>query len=182
MQGFLDRAGLSWTAEPVSSTLDDESMTWRCRGGTDFWRVTESGIVKHDGHALLVPVDGDFRLEGIVAGDLVERYDQVGLFVQATEERWIKLGAELDGGLWLSAVHTRGESDWSREPLAGLPVRLAVERHADTIACSSEVDGSLRMFRQLHLPGPVSVGPYSCAPLGAGFEASARVLRLLTTR
>jgi regulation of enolase protein 1 (concanavalin A-like superfamily) len=166
----------------VSPAFDDESLTWRCSGGTDFWRVTESGIVKHDGQTFLVPVEGDFRLEALVEGALAERYDQVGLFVQASEERWVKLGAELDDGLWLGAVHTRGESDWSREPLAALPVRLAVERHADTIACSSEVDGAWRMFRQLHLAGPVSVGPYSCAPVGGGFEASARVLRLLTSR
>jgi uncharacterized protein len=164
----------------VSSAFENESLTWRCPGRTDFWRVTHSGIQQHDGQAFLVPVEGDFRLEALVDAALAERYDQVGLFVQASEERWVKLGAELDDGLWLSAVHTRGESDWSREPLASLPVRLAVERHEATVACSSEVEGAWRMFRQLHLPGPVSVGPYSCAPLGEGFDSSASVLRLLT--
>jgi regulation of enolase protein 1 (concanavalin A-like superfamily) len=175
VSSFLQQMGWSWTAEPVSFAADGDSLSWRCVGGSDFWRVTESGIAKHDGQALLVPVEGDFRVEGEVDAQLGERYDQAGLFVRASEERWLKLGAELDGGLWLSAVHTRTESDWSREPLAALPVRLAVERHADTVTCSSEVDGGgLRMFRQLHLPGTVSVGPYSCAPLGSGFDASIR--------
>src|SRR5262245_22635730 len=114
--------GWSWLAEPASYTLDGDSLAWRCRGGSDFWRVTESGIAKHDGQAFLAPVEGDFRLEGVVDAELGERYDQVGLFVVASEERWLKLGAERDGGLWLSAVHTRAESDWSREPLAALPV------------------------------------------------------------
>jgi regulation of enolase protein 1 (concanavalin A-like superfamily) len=166
--------GWSWVAEPESFEDHGDSLTWRCRGESDFWRVTESGVAKHDGQAFLVPVEGDFRLEGVVDAELAERYDQVGLFVQTSEERWLKLGAERDGGLWLSAVHTRTESDWSREPLAAVPVRLAVERHAETVTCSSEADGSLRMFRQLHLPGAVSVGPYSCAPLGGGFDATIR--------
>jgi regulation of enolase protein 1 (concanavalin A-like superfamily) len=174
VESFLQQMGWTWIVEPVSFEADGDSLSWRCVGGSDFWRVTESGIAKHDGQSFVVPVEGDFRLEGLVDAELGERYDQVGLFVQASEERWLKLGAELDGGLWLSAVHTRTESDWSREPLTGLPVRLAVERHADTVTCSSEVEGSLRMFRQLHLPGPVSVGPYSCAPLGSGFDASIR--------
>ncbi len=178
MAGFLGQTGWSWVAEPVSVEVGEDFLTWRCRGSSDFWRVTESGIEQHDGQAFLVEVEGDFRLEGVVDAELGERYDQVGLFVQGGEDRWLKLGAELDSGLWLSAAHTRGESDWSREPLAGLPVRLAVERHADTVACSSEVDGSLRMFRQLHLPGPISVGPYSCSPLGRGFEASIRIAAL----
>jgi regulation of enolase protein 1 (concanavalin A-like superfamily) len=178
MSSFLQQMGWSWTVEPDSFELGDDSLSWRCRGGSDFWRITESGIAKHDGQAFLV--QGDFRLEGVVDAELAERYDQVGLFLQADEERWLKLGAELDGGLWLGAVHTRAESDWSREPMTALPVRLAVERHADTVACSSEVDGGLRMFRQLHLPGPVSVGPYSCAPLGRGFDASIRDAALTT--
>jgi uncharacterized protein len=174
MTDFLGRTGWRWLAEPHSFEADGDSLTWRCRGETDFWRVTESGIEKHDGQAFLARVEGDFRVEGLFSADLAERYDQAGLFVESSEERWLKAGVELDGELWLSAVHTRSESDWSREPVAGLPLRLAVERHADTVFCSADLSGGLQMFRELHFPGPVSVGPYSCSPLGPGFEASIR--------
>jgi regulation of enolase protein 1 (concanavalin A-like superfamily) len=173
MDDFLGRTGWRWSAEPASWVAVRDTLAWRCRAKTDFWRVTEGQGARHDGQAYLAPVDGDFRLEGVVHAVLADRYDQAGLFVEADEQRWLKLGVELDGSPWLSAVHTSQASDWSREPIPGLPLRLAVERRDDTVTCSAHVD-DWRVFRVLHLPGPVSVGPYSCAPEGGGFEASLR--------
>jgi hypothetical protein len=174
MDEFLGRPGWRWIVEPPSWAAERDALTWRCRAQTDFWRVTEGQGARHDGQAYVVPVDGDFRLEGIAEATLADRYDQAGLFVESDERRWLKLGVELDGSPWLSAVHTNQASDWSREPTPGLPLRLAVERRDDTVTCSAHLEGAWRLFRILHLPGPVSVGPYSCAPEGGGFESSLR--------
>jgi uncharacterized protein len=178
MTHFLGRDGWRWVAEPVSFGTEDDSLTWRCAGMTDFWRLTEGHPPKHDGQAFVVPIEGDFWFEARFEATLAELYDQAGIFVEANEERWLKLGVELDGDFWLSAVHTRGESDWSREPAPGLPIRVAVERRSDSVFCSVHLDGTWRVFRVLHLPGPVAVGPYACAPRGGGFEASMRDARL----
>jgi regulation of enolase protein 1 (concanavalin A-like superfamily) len=175
---FLGRDGWRWVASPVSWAAENDSLTWRCHGKTDFWRVTEGHPAKHDGQALVVSVEGDFRLEASFEAALAERYDQTGLFAEVDGERWLKLGVELDGQFWLSAVHTRGESDWSREPVLGLPIRLALERRSDSVFSSAHLDGAWRVFRVLHLPGSVAVGPYSCAPRGDGFETSMRQARL----
>jgi regulation of enolase protein 1 (concanavalin A-like superfamily) len=70
-------------------------------------------------------------------------------------------------------VHTHDESDWSREPLDALPIELAVERRDNSVSCSVHEEGKWRVFRVLYLPGPIEVGPYSCAPKGPGFEAAA---------
>lgn len=129
---------------------------------------------KHHAPAFVVSASGDFRFDATFDASLADLYDQVGVLVQANERRWLKAGAELDGRLWLSAVHTHDESDWSREPLGALPLELAVERRADSVSCFVREEGSWRSFRVLYLSGPIEVGPYSCAPKGGGFEAVMR--------
>ena len=129
---------------------------------------------KHDAPAFVLPVAGDFRFEATFDATFAELYDQVGILARASEVRWLKVGAELDGRPWLSAVHTHDESDWSREPLGALPIELAVERRADSLFWSVHEEREWRVFRVLYLPGPIEVGPYSCAPKGAGFEAVMR--------
>jgi regulation of enolase protein 1 (concanavalin A-like superfamily) len=171
MATFLGRDSWQWSIEPERSEIRMDRLTWRCAGDTDLWRVTEGVPSKHYAPAFLLPTDGDFRFEATFDATLESLYDQVGILVQSSELRWLKLGVELDGRLWLSAVYTKGESDWSREPLASLPLQLAVERRSDSVFCSVREDGQWRLFRVLYLSGPVEVGPYSCAPKGNGFEA-----------
>jgi len=168
----------SWTREPTAWGPDGDAVTWRCAGQTDYWRTTEGLPPVHDGCSYLTPVEADFSLDMLVEGDFAERYDQAGLMVMASEEQWLKAGIELDGELWLSAVHTRGESDWSRERWGAAQARLRAVRHAGTIEVSVEQDGAWRIFRTLFFEGPVAVGLYSCAPRGGGFEARASALRV----
>jgi regulation of enolase protein 1 (concanavalin A-like superfamily) len=93
--------------------------------------------------------------------------------VVASEVRWLKAGIELDGELWLSAVHTREESDWSRGPWHAPEIRLRAVRHDGTLEVFAEDEGTWRPFRTTFLPGRVGIGPYSCSPKGQGFQARA---------
>jgi regulation of enolase protein 1 (concanavalin A-like superfamily) len=129
---------------------------------------------KHDAPAFVVSANGDFRFEATFDATFADLYDQVGILAQGSELRWLKVGVELDGRLWLSAVHTHDESDWSREPFGAMPLELAVERRANSVTCSLHEEGTWRAFRVLYLPGPIEIGPYSCAPKGGGFEAVMR--------
>lgn len=174
MPTFLGHDGWRWLVEPPAWRAEADHLTWTCQGDTDLWRITEGVQSKHDAPAFVVSASGDFRFEATFDASFADLYDQVGILVQANERRWLKVGAELDGRLWLSAVHTHDESDWSREPLGALPLELAVERRADSVSCSVRDDGGWRTFRVLYLPGPIEVGPYSCAPRGGGFEAVMR--------
>jgi regulation of enolase protein 1 (concanavalin A-like superfamily) len=168
----------TWTRDPISWALTGETLTWRCPGDTDYWRTTEGLQPVHNGCSLLTRVEADFELELLVSGEFADRYDQAGLMVLAAEERWLKAGIEVDGEYWLSAVHTRDESDWSRERWNGSHARFRAVRTKGTIDVSTDESGRWRIFRTLFLPGPVAVGPYSCAPKGGGFEARASELRL----
>jgi len=171
---FLGHDGWRWLVEPHASQIETDCLTWTCRGKTDLWRITEGVPSKHNAPAFVVSANGDFRFEATFEATFADLYDQVGILAQASEVRWLKVGAELDGRPWLSAVHTHDESDWSREPLDALPIALAVERRANSVSCSVHEEGKWRIFRVLYLPGPIEVGPYSCAPKGVGFEAVMR--------
>jgi regulation of enolase protein 1 (concanavalin A-like superfamily) len=174
---FLGRTW-EWSREPVAWEAAEGSVTWRCPGRTDFWRRTEGVPSAHSGCALLTPAEADFSLELSMHGELGDRYDQVGLMVVFSEERWLKAGVELDGEPYLSAVHTRDESDWSRESWYATGASLSAVRTDGTIEVSVESGGTRRVFRTLYLPGPVGVGPYSCAPKGNGFPAAATEVRV----
>jgi regulation of enolase protein 1 (concanavalin A-like superfamily) len=178
---FLGRDGWHWVVEPAASRTEAGRLTWTCPGNTDLWRITEGVESKHDAPAFAVSVRGDFRLEATFEATFADLYDQVGLLAQASEVRWLKVGVELDERLWLSAVHTHDESDWSREPFGAMPLELAVERRDNSVFCSVRADDEWRTFRVLYLPGPIEVGPYSCAPKGPGFEAVMRSGALTAT-
>jgi regulation of enolase protein 1 (concanavalin A-like superfamily) len=171
---FAGREGWRWLVEPRACRVEADRLTWTCAGKTDLWRITEGVEPKHDAPAFVVPVHGDLRFEAKFDATFGDLYDQVGILAQATETRWLKVGVELDGRPWLSAVHTHDESDWSRQPFGALPVELAVERRDGSVFCSLREEGAWRVFRVLYLPGRIEVGPYSCAPKGGGFEAAMR--------
>ena len=168
----------SWNREPVAQRISERTVTWTCPGGTDFWRKTEGTPIAHNGCCLLTGVEGDFELEVAVSANFTDQYDQAGLMVVCSELRWLKAGVEIDGEAWLSAVHTREESDWSREAWGSSQVHLRAVRHEETVEVYVEQDGGWRNYRTLYLPGPVGIGLYSCAPKGTGFEASGQVLNL----
>lgn len=171
---FGGRDGWRWLVEPTAGRVEADHLTWTCQGKTDLWRITEGVESQHNAPAFVVSVGGDFRFEATFEATLADQYDQLGILAQVSEARWLKVGIELDGRLWLSAVHTHDESDWSREPFAAFPAELAVERRANSVSCSVQEEGDWRVFRVLYLPGPTEIGPYSCAPKGVGFEAAAR--------
>ena len=169
----------AWDREPpLPPTIGGDDLHWRCSPASDYWRTTEGIAPKHDGNAYLTPVDGDFVLRAALTAPLDARYDQLGLMVVASDTRWLKTGIERDGEVWLSAVHTNEESDWSRQRWQGSSVELRVARVAGTIEVSTVADQIATVFRILFLPGRVSIGPYACAPKGPVFEARATILHL----
>ena len=172
----LGAGSWSWSREPSEwHSHEPGGLTWRCDGGSDFPRHTSSGAVKDDGNAYLTAVDGgaDFVVSGHFDADLGEQYDQLGVLVYGSPERWLKAGAELVGEVIASVVHTRGDSD-SSVGTGLLPLVVRIERRSETVEVyAGRADTEARLIRQLRFEGPVSVGPYSCAPQGEGFLATA---------
>lgn len=168
----FDLAEGQWTREPPSTSRQPGRVEWVSSARSDFWRETAGVPTAHSGNALLVPVGDDFDITLSVSGEPTDQYDQFGLFVRVNEQRWVKVGVELDGFTWLSAVAADPASDWSREPFDATSVRLRAERRDGALRLYVD-DGGWRMIRERTLLGPAEVGVYSCSPKGDGFRSQA---------
>ena len=98
--------------------------------------------------------------------------------VRVDAETWLKCGIEfVEGVQYVSAVVTRGFSDWSVVPLPGSPAALWLRlvRTGPAIEISYALDGSnYTMLRLTYLTEAerVQVGPMCAAPQGPGFPAT----------
>ena len=170
MSGESPWAGFTWLHEPVSwGTNSTGELHWTTRPTSDFWRYTGGVVGADDGDALLARHDGDFRVTVRLVAELDDLYDQCGLMMRADERNWVKIGIELDGGTWFSVVETREQSDWSKQATPDGTVEFTVWREGDTVRVGLTHSESVPVVRELTFDGPVLVGPYSCAPKGAGF-------------
>jgi regulation of enolase protein 1 (concanavalin A-like superfamily) len=166
-----------WLNEPTQWSESDASLEISPNEGSDFWRITDYGFIHDNGHARLEPVDGDFTASVEITANYREQYDQAGVMIRVDAENWLKTGIEfVDGRCFLSAVVTRGFSDWSVVPLDRCPETLGVRvrRRRDSITIETSTDREpFQILRVTYLPAGSGsgVGPTCCAPTKAGFTA-----------
>jgi regulation of enolase protein 1 (concanavalin A-like superfamily) len=156
---------------------------------TDFWRKTEYGFIRDNGHFAYHTAVGDFTAETTFVGRYETLFDQAGLMIRLDAERWIKSGIEfVDDTMNFSTVVTQDTSDWSMIPLPqavrseAVSVRLA--RKGPTVTTSyRRPDGHWQVARvaafadQRHC----QVGVMCCSPQRAGFEAQFLELTAIPT-
>lgn len=166
-----------WTNRPEHVERDGADLVVAAVESSDAWRVTAYGFVHDSEHALLAPWPDGVAVEVSFVVDLVEQFDQAGVFVRAADDRWVKAGVEYaDGTAQLGVVVTWGRSDWSAAPVPDWQGRLATiraSRSGDAITVRARVDHEpWRLVRLLPLdPGvAVSAGPFVCAPSRAGLR------------
>ena len=168
----------TWLNPPPDWSIDADGALYARSGiKTDFWRRTHYGFERDNGHALLAPAPAEFTAALTFTGDYHTLYDQAGLMIRASAERWIKFGIELtDGATHLSAVVTDGSSDWSaREIALDGPLSIRATRIGDAVFMQQGApDGSWAMVRlaPFAVDAEAAVGPYLCSPERAGFKAT----------
>ncbi len=168
---------MTWLNEPKIWSETDGVLSISPDEGSDFWRITDYGFIHDNGHARLEPVAGDFTATVAITADYREQYDQAGLMIRVDAENWLKTGIEfVDGRFFLSAVVTRGYSDWSIVPLDRCPDQLGVRvrRTGESVAIETSVDDRpFQIMRIAYLPkgSGSGVGATCCAPAKAGFTA-----------
>jgi regulation of enolase protein 1 (concanavalin A-like superfamily) len=166
-----------WINEPPRWSEESGSLTLETAHGCDFWRRTQYGFIRDDGHFRAHEVSGDFSATVEVEGRYETLYDQAGLMVRVDEERWMKCGIEFfEDRQFASVVVTREYSDWSVTPVPGLPdrMRFRVTRSGDTLEIFWSRPGEpWTMMRTAYLPmgATVKVGPMAASPERAGFVA-----------
>ncbi|WP_454130398.1 DUF1349 domain-containing protein [Microbacterium aurum] len=177
MTSRIDWSAGAWTTPPVATSRVGEGLRITAAEGSDAWRRTAYGFVHDTEHALLAPLAAGEAMEVVFDAEFAEQFDQAGIFVRASAERWVKAGVEFaDGALGVGAVVTDGASDWSVGDAAewiGRPLRVRVSRGDDALTVRAGIDGDpLRLVRVAPFPAELnaSAGPFVCAPTRAGFE------------
>ncbi len=167
---------MQWLNEPAQGSEADNQIVVTTAPKTDFWRITHYGFIRDDGDFYFQRVNTDFVVEVKIYGNYKDLYDQAGIMIRADEKQWIKTGIEyVDGVQNLSAVVTRGYSDWSVTPLQEPPdfLQLRVERRKEAIHISYLDEHSrytlLRMASFPDVP-ELQVGIMCASPQGDGYE------------
>ncbi|HWA73127.1 MAG TPA: DUF1349 domain-containing protein [Polyangiaceae bacterium] len=180
---------LRWHSPPKSARLGPTGLTLETAASSDFWQRTHYGFRVDSGHALLLPVAGDFQLETEVSFEPVHQYDQAGLFVRLSERCWLKASIEFEGdqpSRLGSVVTNDGFSDWATQDVDNRVRRAAyriTRRSGDYLIEHESAPGLFSQIRLAHLAedsgeNPVFAGLYACSPKAAGFSANFRFLRV----
>ena len=166
-----------WTHAPAAVVERDGDLLVTAVEGSDAWRVTSYGFVHDSEHALVVPFANGSAMEVEFTAVFREQFDQAGLFVSVSAQRWIKAGLEYaDGAVQLGAVVTDGVSDWSLAPVpdwADRRITVRASRDGDAITLRAGVSGGPPQLVRL-IPFPpdlvAAAGPFVCTPSRAGLQ------------
>jgi regulation of enolase protein 1 (concanavalin A-like superfamily) len=168
----------AWLNPPPQWALTDGELLVTTGDKTDFWRKTEYGFIRDDGHFAHRSVMGDFTAEVTFVGKYHTLYDQAGLMLRLDAIRWIKTGIEyVDERMNFSTVVTNDTSDWSFIPSSRVSVsdaiRVRLIRKGSTVSTGFlRVDGSWQTARIAGFPADslCQIGVMCCSPQRAGLE------------
>ena len=95
----------SFLNPPSDITASDGRVSFKTAPKTDYWRtparIAANGHFYHTKAS--VPVESGFHLQCSLSGEWKTTYDQGGIMIWASEEKWIKAGVEyVDGTRYLS--------------------------------------------------------------------------------
>ncbi len=175
---------LSWLAAvPQYDLRTDGTLEVVTSLETDFWRETQYGFVKDDGHAFLRPAPREFTLTVTLCADFEHLYDHAGLMLRVSETEWIKFGVEFVGVAQWSAVVTHGQSDWNVQPAPDVPnYTFRIIRRGDAVIMHARDAASTRWVLQrvayLNPALETQVGVLACSPKREGFHVVFRDLAL----
>jgi uncharacterized protein len=170
--------GRAWLHQPSHWSETGDTLTETVPPGTDYWRVTHYGFIRDNGPLRYQEQSGNFEAKVRVTGKYHELYHQAGLMIRIDEENWIKAGIEfVNDKQNLSAVVTRGFSDWSILPRSDNPafLWLRLQRYHDAVQISYSLDNEeWAMIRLAYFPPevPVKIGMLAAAPGKEAFEVS----------
>ncbi len=178
--------GWGWMNPPEKWESQSGTITISTLPNTDFWVKTHYGFTRKSGHFYHTIVEGDFEVSCSFSGNYQDQYDQAGLMLMQDEHNWIKAGIEfVDGIQRISAVITRGYSDWSKLTPKQFPEYLKIKllRKGDFVQASYALDdGTYEMYRLGYFDpaGPVKVGVMAASPEGKGFRVHFRDFQIST--
>ena len=167
-----------WFNEPDQWSQDADGLHVFVTRKTDYWRETHYGFTVDDGPFAYLERGGEFEVKVKLIGQYKYRFDQMGLMLRIDEQNWIKTGIEfVDNRMNISAVVTRGKSDWSIMAIDEVWPFVWIKVIRRLVAVEifySQDDETYHMIRLAHFPAnrAVKVGLYAASPDGEGFDAT----------
>jgi uncharacterized protein len=175
----------TWTHRPVAVVEQGSDLLVTAAEGSDAWRLTSYGFIHDSEHALLAAFPPESAMEVEFTAEFSEQFDQAGVFVRVSAQRWVKAGVEFaDGVPCLGAVVTDGRSDWSVAPIpswSGNRVVVRVSRSGDALTVRAGSDGGGFQLVRVIPFGPdlsAAAGPFLCAPTRSGLTVAFHAWRL----
>jgi uncharacterized protein len=174
-----------WTHPPIAATEHGDDLLVTAAEGSDAWRKTNYGFIHDSEHALVASFRLDSAMEVEFTASFSHQFDQAGIFVRVSPQRWVKTGVEFaDERPHVGAVVTNERSDWSLSPVPdwlGKRVLIRVSWVGDALTIRAKPErGSFQLVRVLPFePGLVTfAGPYTCAPTRAGLTVPFHAWRI----
>lgn len=167
---------MKWYNEPKSWSGDEQRLTMTVEPGTDFWRITHYDFIRDSGPFFYAEMAGDLEASVKISGAYRELYHQAGLMIRIDDENWVKTGIEyVDGVQQVSAVVTRGMSDWSVVPRSDNPAAVWIKllRKGDYVQISYSFDNeNFALLRLAYFPpgAAVQTGLFAAAPGEQSFD------------
>ena len=170
---FTDGA---WLHQPAKAAVAADRLTLETEAETDFWCRTHYGFTHTNGHALLFDMPDRFVSQVRFSGRFQSKYEQAGLLLWESENRWIKAGIEYaDGRPNLAVVVTDGRSDWSMAPAdeqaTDCTIRMTVTESAVIVHARQRQKWQILRVANFVSRG-ARIGPMACSPLSDQLEVT----------
>ncbi len=178
----MDISKFSWTREPKSCTVSEDSITVTTLPHTDLWQRTYYHFRNDNAPVFQMETEDKF-FSFVVKTDFAgshHRFDQCGIVMYLDSENWLKGSVEFENEEFQhlgSVVTNHGYSDWATTevPASVKSMWYRLSRREDDYCIECSDDGNKwKQMRVCHMhegAGKVRFGIYACSPEDSSFTA-----------
>ena len=182
IQMELNFKNFSWTRQPESCIIKDDTIEVTTKPKTDLWQRTYYHIRNDNAPVFQMETEEKF-FSFIVKTDFTEshhRFDQCGIVLYLDSDNWLKGSVEYENEEFQhlgSVVTNNGYSDWAT---TAIPANIKtmwyrLSRREDDYCIECSQDGThFTQMRVCHLHqggGKIKFGIYACSPEQSSFKA-----------
>ena len=182
IQMELNFKNFSWTRQPESCIIKDDTLEVTTKPKTDLWQRTYYNFRNDNAPVFQMETEEKF-FSFIVKTDFTEshhRFDQCGIVLYLDSDNWLKGSVEYENEEFQhlgSVVTNNGYSDWAT---TAIPANIKtmwyrLSRREDDYCIECSQDGThFTQMRVCHLHqggGKIKFGIYACSPEQSSFKA-----------
>ena len=182
IQMELNFKNFSWTRQPESCIIKDDTIEVTTKPKTDLWQRTYYHFRNDNAPVFQMETEEKF-FSFIVKTDFTEshhRFDQCGIVLYLDSDNWLKGSVEYENEEFQhlgSVVTNNGYSDWAT---TAIPANIKtmwyrLSRREDDYCIECSQDGThFTQMRVCHLHqggGMIKFGIYACSPEQSSFKA-----------